>query len=174
MSADNFELTLAQYGGWTDEGGGDGFLRAGLFLDDSWHKKDWTPASADYSVTLDIDVKGTPLFASVYAVGRWTGDDTGDKYIAAFTIASGEMFLTLKRRVANMEIDLGVTALEEVPAQVTLRMQGSTIRAEAGADFVSVVDTSITGAGAAGVYGAENLDDPENRIRISKFATTDL
>ena len=171
---DNFKAPLESHTSdsghsWTTLQDQHGYI-AGIQPNDTFHQSSWTPSSPDYSVTLDLVNIGTPTAATVFAIGRWTGDDTGPYYAAVFDNFSSGKKLRLIKVIGANESELASAILAEAPSQLMWSASGNLITAMAGGDILTVPDSSITDAGFAGMYGNGNVDR-SNGIIITKITT---
>lgn len=158
------DFTAPLPSGWV----GDALIQ-GVQPDDDFCVYDTAAPSPDYSVTLDIACHGQPTGVLIYAIGRWSGDDTGPYYAAVVSIASnGSKKLSLIKVIGAQQTDLAEAVLAGNPQTLILTFAGSDITADCGEAQLSVTDSSITGAGKVGIYGNGNAD-PRNGIRVLKI-----
>lgn len=129
-----------------------------------------TPSSADYSVTATITIKSS--VGSTGVAGRVS--TTERTYYTAY-IEQTSGLVVLAKRVAGAITSLGVSPLTYGVGDhvLTLDMVGTTIRAlVGGVQVVSVVDSSITAAGKAGIR-APVISDTTTGKHLDTFVATD-
>jgi len=129
-----------------------------------------TPASADYAVQATITVKST--IGSTGVAGRIS--TTARTYYTAY-IEQTTGKVVLAKRVNGAVTSLGVSAGSYGIGDhvLTLDMVGTTIRGLiGGVQVVSVVDSSITAAGKAGIR-APVISDTATGKHLDTFTATD-
>jgi len=129
-----------------------------------------TPASADYAVQATINIKST--IGSTGVAGRIS--TTARTYYTAY-IEQTTGKVVLAKRVAGTITSLGTSANSYTIGDHTLAldMVGTTIRAlVGGVQVVSVVDSSITSAGKAGIR-APVISDAATGKHLDNFVATD-
>jgi len=129
-----------------------------------------TPASADYAVQATITIKSS--VGSTGVAGRIS--TTAQTYYSAY-IEQSTGKVVLAKRVNGAVTSLGVSAGSYGIGDhvLTLDMVGTTIRAlVGGVQVVSVVDSSITAAGKAGIR-APVISDTSTGKHLDTFVATD-
>ncbi len=130
-----------------------------------------TPSSADYYVEATITIKSS--IGSTGVAGRVS--TTAQTYYGAY-IEQGSGYVVLMKRVNGASpVGLGVSPLTYGIGDhvLTLDMVGTTIRALiGGVQVISVVDSSITAAGKAGIR-APVISDTTTGKHLDVFSATD-
>jgi hypothetical protein len=114
------------------------------------------PASANYAVSADVQVKSLLAADDVGVIGRIDLSNTngiGTHYLARYDSSTQQW--QLRKNVDNVGTSLGTygqVLSTGVDYRLTLEMNGSTIRLLVnGVERVNVTDSTITGTGRAGV-----------------------
>lgn len=134
-----------------------------------------TPASADYSVQVDILTESGGSDSASGVIGRKTADSVGTFYLADYYDAptAGSRQWRLYKFVSGTPTSLGSYTQNlgaSATATVKLEMIGSAIKVYVGGvERISATDSSITAAGRAGIRQGNCALPGSNALFLDNF-----